>query len=144
MAFSLEPDFPPQKQNEAGFFLSEEDFDSCEHAVEFQAWIDGHLENLDLTQFASIYHMIILLSMQYHSWYSRVENKHRDRVDRRGHRCIFHVFIDTLQFLIDAKLKIDPAIFLPKARPTTQSPQFSPRGTLLGLEVGSPMDQIDE
>ena len=134
MPFTLEPDYPPLREEETSFFIPEEDFDLCEHAVRFQSWVDDHLETLDRTDFTAIYHFITQLSIRYHSWYIRVSKQHQNRIDRRGHRCIFHVFIDTLEILIDASLNIDPAVFLPKAEPEPPPP-YVPPGTLLGLDM---------
>jgi hypothetical protein len=116
-------------ESEVKFTLPEVALDMCEHAEEFKNWVDDHLRDLDLTDLVTINEMILLLTLRYNDWYNRVSKPHRNRVGDRGHRCIFHVFMETLNHLANARTKVDPPVYYP----TVPQPGFEDRGTLLGL-----------
>lgn len=121
----------PIETTEGGvkFTLQEVALDMCEYAEAFQSWVADHLRDLDMTDPVMINEMILLLSLRYNDWYNRVSTAHRNRVSSRGHTCIFHVFMGTLNDLANAKTKVDPPVYYPNL----PQPGFESRGTLLGL-----------
>ena len=108
------------------------EFVGCEAAEEFYDWVSVHLAEIDEQIWLTFNQKIILVTSRYHEWYNRVPEKHRVRVGRRGHQCIFHVFMAALDELIEVKTKMDPPLYFPPPPPQNL---LEDRGTFLGLIV---------
>jgi hypothetical protein len=113
-----------------GNSVPKSEFVGCEAAEEFYGWVAIHLAELDRENLVAVHQKIILVTSKYHEWYNRVPEQHRVRVGRRGHQCIFHVFMAALDELIEAKTKMDPPLYFP---PPTPRKLLEERGTFLGL-----------
>lgn len=113
----------------------ESEFVGCEAAEEYYDWVSVHLTEIDDADLVDINQKIILVTTRYHDWYNRVPEKHRVRVGRRGHECIFHVFMMALDVLIEAKTKLNPPLYIPSPPPPPLPVLFEDQPTLLGLKV---------
>ena len=117
----------------------ESQFFGCEAPEEYFAWVQKHLTELDLEEPIAINQEILLVTLKYHEWYSQVTEIHRVRVGRRGHECIFHVFMMALDTLIEAKTKLNPPVYFPP--PTPLSPDVSVTTQIAGIFLGEEIEE---
>lgn len=102
--------------------------DRCAHAKAFEAWAAAVCRRATEQETAlAINQAKLVLLDAYFSWRVSVPNAHRDRTSARGHRCIWHVFLDCYTTLRQAELALAPPPFSPP--PTLPS---EPGGIFIG------------
>lgn len=106
------------------------EFVGCEAGEEFYKWASARLEVLNRSDPVAVNREVLLLAVKYHEWYQQVPERHQTRVGKKGHQCIFHVFMHFMDLLTEARIRVDPPVYFPAPPP---QPAFADRGTLLGL-----------
>ena len=118
---------------------------SCDFGLDFSFWAEEILDKTDLSDRMQIHQTIVMLTIQYHNWYQRVPRAHQVMVGSQGHICIFHVFMELLDMLMQARLALDPPIYVPPPPPPivrrVEVPvpmivDYTDEGKLLGLDLG--------
>jgi hypothetical protein len=124
----------------------------CKYARTFEQWAYTTLANLDLGDLTQLNQAALMVTKQYRALYQQVPQAHRYRSNPRGHRCIFHVFMEWQIRLMAAELELDPPLYTPPPPPpeivrvevpVPMVPSFSDEGTLLGLSFGSRNERLD-
>jgi hypothetical protein len=119
---------------------------SCDYGLDFSFWATEIFEKTDLSDSMKIYEALIMLVIQYYNWYQQVPRAHQVMVGSQGHTCIFHVFMELLDILMQARLALDPPIYVPPPPPPEIRHVKVPvpmvvdydeeSGKLLGLDIG--------
>lgn len=118
----------------------------CDYGLDFSFWAGEIFDKTDLTDRMKIHQALVLLIIQYHNWYQQVPRAHQVMVGSQGHICIFHVFMELLDLLMQARLTLDPPIYVPPPPPpeirevNVPVPMYveydDEDGKLLGLDLG--------
>jgi hypothetical protein len=115
----------------------------CAYAKTFHEWTTNLVTNATTNpDVISINQAKVQLSDKLIEWLSYVPKHHRERTgSRKGHACIFHVFLDAYHTLKVAELSLTPPLlFLPKERPTPPPP---PPRQITGIFLGDVDDDKD-
>ena len=124
----------------------------CKYAKALEQWAYSSLANLDLSDLMQLNQAALLMTKQYRALYQQVPQTHRYRASPRGHRCIFHVFMEWQIRFMAAELELDPPLYTPPPPPpriervevpVPMVPAFSDQGTLIGLDIGSRDELVD-
>jgi len=98
----------------------------CSHAQHLSDWIDWLYEDIvgDQPTIFEVKQAKLLLSEQYLEWRNAVSLRHRDLLSKRGHICLYEVFVDGFNRLKTTELSLRPALlFEPPRPPPPQIPQ---------------------
>ena len=105
----------------------------CGYAREFYTWLNETVFSETEPNLVSVNQAKIILLDKYLEWRSFVPKTHQERINGKGHICIYHVFIRTCERLKVIELRISkPMLFIPS--PPQIPPRIEPKGPILFLD----------
>ncbi len=108
----------------------------CPHAASLTAWCNEllHVAFQDASQ-ESVLRAKIELQDKYHEYRSFVGKDHRDRITERGHRCIWHVYLECYRQLRTYEIRSFNTT-LKSSGP--EQPDFIPLGEVIDGDADDP------
>src|SRR5687768_7923552 len=87
---------------------------ACSFARQYEQWVGGLVRPLQSTSSPlAVNQAKLLLTDKYFAWRAVVPASHRNRLAPVGHRCIFHVFLETYERLLALELALTPPPLTP-------------------------------
>lgn len=119
------------------FEVAEETPKVCHYHVDYATWAKNRCHTvLASPDYIGLQHAKLDVLTRYFDFLAVVPKAHRECVSERGHRCIYHVFVETYKQLKAAELSINPpSLLLPPAPPATR---------VVKVTTMSPADFADE
>jgi hypothetical protein len=117
------------RESTAGTFSpTEEKEELCSYAQHFAVFAEGLvLEEARGPTQIGVNQKMLLVTKKYFEWRAVVPIGHRDRISKRSHTCIFHVFERTFMQLKALELSLTPPMLFLPPPPAPPPPPVEPQ-----------------